>query len=83
MSISCWLHSSYDSSDSSTFKENGTEFSIHYGSGSVEGFISQDTLAIGDLSIAGQDFAEVTSEPGLAFVFGQYVFSIYLVIVWS
>jgi len=65
------LHTKYDSSASSTYKANGTEFSIQYGSGSMEGFVSQDTLTIGDLSIKGQDFAEATKEPGLAFAFGK------------
>ncbi|OTA99159.1 hypothetical protein M426DRAFT_325397 [Hypoxylon sp. CI-4A] len=71
-SIACYLHSKYDSSSSSTFKENGTEFEIRYGSGSLSGFVSQDVLTIGDLTVQGQDFAEATSEPGLAFAFGRF-----------
>ncbi|KAF9821163.1 hypothetical protein IEO21_00771 [Rhodonia placenta] len=71
-SIACFLHAKYDSSSSSTYKVNGTEFSIQYGSGSMEGFVSQDTLKIGDLSIKHQDFAEATKEPGLAFAFGKF-----------
>ena len=38
----------------------------------MEGYVSQDTLAIGDLIIPKQDFAEATSEPGLAFAFGKF-----------
>lgn len=34
--------------------------------------MSQDTLTIGDLKIKKQDFAEATSEPGLAFAFGRF-----------
>jgi saccharopepsin len=71
-SIACFLHAKYDSSASSSYKANGSEFSIQYGSGSMEGFVSQDTLNIGDLSIKGQDFAEATKEPGLAFAFGKF-----------
>lgn len=37
----------------------------------MKGYVSQDTLKIGDLSIRKQDFAEATSEPGLAFAFGK------------
>ena len=70
-SIACFLHTKYDSSASSTYKANGTEFSIRYGSGSMEGFVSNDKLSIGDLSISGQDFAEATKEPGLTFAFGK------------
>ncbi|RJE20550.1 Vacuolar protease A [Aspergillus sclerotialis] len=71
-SIACWLHSKYDSSASSTYQKNGSEFSIRYGSGSLTGFVSRDTVRIGDLEIKNQDFAEATSEPGLAFAFGRF-----------
>ncbi|KAJ5808342.1 vacuolar protease A [Penicillium riverlandense] len=71
-SIACFLHSKYDSSSSSTYKKNGSEFEIRYGSGSLSGFVSQDTLQIGDLKVEKQDFAEATNEPGLAFAFGRF-----------
>ncbi|KAJ5239489.1 hypothetical protein N7468_004108 [Penicillium chermesinum] len=71
-SIACFLHSKYDSSSSSTYQKNGSEFAIKYGSGSLSGFVSRDTLSIGDLTIKNQDFAEATSEPGLAFAFGRF-----------
>ncbi|KAK4250026.1 vacuolar protease [Corynascus novoguineensis] len=71
-SIACYLHSKYDSSASSTYKKNGTSFEIRYGSGSLSGFVSQDTLTIGDITVKHQDFAEATSEPGLAFAFGRF-----------
>ncbi|BCS22429.1 pepsin-like aspartic protease [Aspergillus puulaauensis] len=71
-SIACYLHEKYDSSASSTYKQNGSEFAIQYGSGSLSGFVSQDNLKIGDLKVKGQDFAEATSEPGLAFAFGRF-----------
>ncbi|EGW32988.1 uncharacterized protein SPAPADRAFT_60314 [Spathaspora passalidarum NRRL Y-27907] len=71
-SLACFLHSKYDHDASSTYKANGTEFSIQYGSGSMEGYISQDVLNIGGLQIPKQDFAEATSEPGLAFAFGKF-----------
>jgi saccharopepsin len=71
-SIACYLHSTYDSSSSSTYKKNGSDFEIRYGSGSLSGFISNDVVSIGDLTIKGQDFAEATNEPGLAFAFGRF-----------
>jgi saccharopepsin len=71
-SIACFLHAKYEASESSTYKENGTSFSIQYGSGSMEGFVSVDTLTIGDISIPKQLFAEATKEPGLAFAFGKF-----------
>jgi saccharopepsin len=71
-SIACYLHQKYDSSSSSTFKKNGSEFGIRYGSGEVSGFISRDTMQIGDLKVKDQLFGEVTNEPGLAFAFGRF-----------
>lgn len=71
-SIACYLHSKFDHSSSSTYKKNGSEFEIRYGSGSLSGYISQDTVTIGDLKIKNQLFAEATSEPGLAFAFGRF-----------
>ena len=70
-SIACFLHTKYDSSSSSTYKKNGTKFEIRYGSGSMEGFVSNDVLKIGDLNLPNQDFAEATKEPGLAFAFDK------------
>jgi len=71
-SIACYLHSKYDSSSSKTYKSNGTSFEIRYGSGSLSGFVSQDDVTIGDITIKNQLFAEATSEPGLAFAFGRF-----------
>ncbi|OJA19016.1 hypothetical protein AZE42_00360 [Rhizopogon vesiculosus] len=71
-SIACFLHAKYESGASSTYKANGSEFSIQYGTGSMEGYVSQDVLSIGDISIRHQDFAEATKEPGLTFAFGKF-----------
>lgn len=71
-SIACFLHSKYDASASSSYKQNGTQFEIHYGSGSMEGIVSNDVLTIGDLKVKKQDFGEATKEPGLAFAFGKF-----------
>lgn len=62
----------YDAKASSTYKANGTEFKIQYGTGSLEGVISNDVMSIGDLTIKKQDFAESTVEPGLTFAFGKF-----------
>jgi saccharopepsin len=37
----------------------------------MEGFVSNDDLSIGDLTLKKQDFAEAVKEPGLAFAFGK------------
>jgi len=71
-SIACYLHTKYDHSASSSYKKNGTSFEIRYGSGSLSGYVSQDTIQIAGLKVKNQDFAEATSEPGLAFAFGRF-----------
>ncbi|KAG0253870.1 Vacuolar protease A [Actinomortierella ambigua] len=71
-SIACFLHRRYDSTSSSTFKQNGTEFAIQYGSGSLEGIISNDVLEVAGLKVKNQDFGESVKEPGLAFAFGKF-----------
>lgn len=71
-SIACFLHSTYDSSMSQTYKANGSSFEITYGSGSMKGMVSEDTLMLGDIEIKNQLFAEAEKEPGLAFAFGRF-----------
>ncbi|KAF9950106.1 Vacuolar protease A [Mortierella alpina] len=71
-SIACFLHNKYNSAESSTFKANGTEFGIQYGSGSLEGIISNDRVEVGGVVIKRQDFGESVKEPGLAFAFGKF-----------
>lgn len=63
-SFACLLHRRYDSSASSTFQANKTAFAIRYGTGSVEGFISEDSMKVGGIKIENQGFGEVTKEPG-------------------
>ncbi|EGC35401.1 preprocathepsin D [Dictyostelium purpureum] len=68
----CDLHEKYDSSKSSSYVANGTSFSIQYGSGAMSGFVSQDTVTVGSLSVKNQLFAEATAEPGIAFDFAKF-----------
>ncbi|CAB4386262.1 unnamed protein product [Rhizophagus irregularis] len=57
---------------SSNFWPNGTEFAIRYGTGSLEGIISNDFLTVGDITVKNQDFGESVKEPGLTFAFGRF-----------
>lgn len=70
--LACRTHNRYDSTASSTYTANGTKFEIHYGSGSMEGFLSSDTCCFAGLCASEQTFAEATHEPGLTFVAAKF-----------
>jgi phytepsin len=70
--LSCDLHTKYDSSKSDTYQKNGTSFSIQYGTGAAEGFLSTDNLGIGGAIVKQQTFAEITAEPGITFLAAEF-----------
>ncbi|XP_040841187.1 renin isoform X2 [Ochotona curzoniae] len=67
----CEIHNLYNSAESSSYLENGTEFTIHYGSGKVKGFLSQDIVTVGEIMVT-QTFGEVTELPLIPFMLAKF-----------
>ncbi|GLT83574.1 hypothetical protein SLE2022_018540 [Rubroshorea leprosula] len=71
-SIACYFHSKYKSTHSSTYTKNGKPAEIHYGTGAISGFFSQDNVQVGDLVVKDQEFIEATREPGVTFIAAKF-----------
>ncbi|XP_051210385.1 phytepsin [Lolium perenne] len=71
-SIACYLHSRYKAGQSSTYKKNGTAAAIQYGTGSIAGYFSEDSVTVGDLVVKNQEFIEATKEPGVTFLVAKF-----------
>jgi Eukaryotic aspartyl protease len=65
----------YEHDKSSTYSEDGSDFEIMYGSGSVSGFFSKDSVTLADdLVVEGQRFGEIQDAGGLgiAYALGKF-----------
>ncbi|KAL0245269.1 hypothetical protein GEMRC1_009348 [Eukaryota sp. GEM-RC1] len=69
---SCLIHRRYHADKSETYQKNGTSFEIQYGSGGIEGYVSLDTVTLGDVSVTNYPFGEVTREKGISFLAGHF-----------
>uniref|UniRef100_A0A8U8C1X6 Uncharacterized protein n=1 Tax=Geospiza parvula TaxID=87175 RepID=A0A8U8C1X6_GEOPR len=80
--LACWLHPHYQPLLSCTHRANGTAFAISYGSGSLRGFLSTDTLTVRwggvsgvlgrGLGVPNQTSAEAVALPGLTFAVARF-----------
>ncbi|KAK1666240.1 hypothetical protein QYE76_054399 [Lolium multiflorum] len=67
-SNACHLHKSYIASRSSTYTKKGKRVSIHYRTGAIAGYISQDNVQVGGLVVKNQDFIEASLEQSITFM---------------
>ncbi|XP_034271182.1 renin [Pantherophis guttatus] len=67
----CVSHNRYDSSESSTYKPNGTEIVLSYAQGYIKGFLSQDIVRVADIPII-QLFAEARTLPSYPFIYARF-----------
>ncbi|XP_038620677.1 cathepsin D [Tachyglossus aculeatus] len=72
LDFACWIHHKYNSKASSSYVKNGTEFAITYGSGSLSGYLSQDTVSVGDIKLERQVFGEAIKQPGATFLMAKF-----------
>ena len=66
---SCGLKPRYYSGLSTTYRYNGTEFRILYGSGPVTGTFDDDTVTFGGKAVTNINFAEVHNVSGLGLAY--------------
>jgi len=65
--VPCYYHETYKATQSSTYEKDGADFKITYGSGSITGYQSQDTVKLGGASASHFKFGEILSVDGAAF----------------
>ncbi|KAK4398925.1 Aspartic proteinase [Sesamum angolense] len=53
-------------------KKNGKPAAIHYGTGAISGFFSEDNVKVGDLVVKDQEFIEATREPSVTFLVAKF-----------
>ncbi|XP_055991533.1 napsin-A [Sorex fumeus] len=71
-SLPCWLHHRFNSKASSSFRPNGTKFAIQYGTGRLDGILSEDKLTIGGIKGASVMFGEALWQPSLVFTLAHF-----------
>ncbi len=71
-SIPCWLHSTYKSSKSTSYKKDGQKLEIKYGSGAISGYFSNDQVSLGGVVAQDVTFGEATHLSGVSFIAAKF-----------
>jgi len=72
VSEACMMHHRFDHERSRTFHSVGMDMSVRFGTGSIDGFLGQDTFTFGPIKVIGQTFGQITEETGDVFVTGKF-----------
>jgi len=70
--VACLVHSRYYADRSTSYKSDGKKFAIRYGSGSCDGYFSQDTINLAGVDVVNQTFAEITNLPAIPFAAAKF-----------
>nr|XP_031536138.1 chymosin [Vicugna pacos] len=68
----CKNHHRFDPRKSSTFRNLGKPLSIHYGTGSMEGFLGYDTVTVSNIVDPNQTVGLSTEQPGEVFTYSEF-----------
>ncbi|KAK3736090.1 hypothetical protein RRG08_031543 [Elysia crispata] len=60
--VACQRHNKYNNAMSSTYTPNGKHFSISYGTGYANGYLSRDTVTVASIAVVNQTFGEALQE---------------------
>lgn len=71
-SPACQIHHRFDHRASSTFRSVGMDMSVKFGTGSIDGYLGQDTFTLGPIVVRGQTFGSITQENGQVFMTGKF-----------
>jgi len=71
-SPACLIHHRFDHARSHTYKSVGMDMSVRFGTGSIDGFLGQDTFAFGPVKVKAQTFGQIQRELGDVFSSGAF-----------
>jgi hypothetical protein len=71
-SEACLMHHRFDHRRSRTFVNVGMDMSVKFGTGSIDGFLGQDSFTFGPIRVQGQTFGQITEEIGEVFLTGKF-----------